>query len=62
MRKDGSTFHAIIYSNAIIRDNKPVGVRGIVLDITKRNKAEQEREKLLHDSGERVKELNCLNK
>ena len=62
MRKDGSTFHVPIYTNAIIRDNKPVGVRGIVLDITKRNKAEQEREKLLHDSGERGKELNCLNK
>ncbi len=30
------------------------------LDITERKKAEEEREKLLHAVGERVKELNCL--
>ncbi len=60
MRKDGSTFPALIYSNAIIHDGKPVGVRGIVLDITERKQAEEKREKLLQDSGERVKKLNCL--
>ncbi|MFC1607635.1 PAS domain S-box protein [Candidatus Latescibacterota bacterium] len=32
LRKDGSTYTGLIYSNAIIRDNIPVGIRGIVLD------------------------------
>ncbi len=60
MRKDGSTFPALVYSNAIIQDGKTVGIRGIVLDITERKQADEEREKLLHDLGERVKEINCL--
>ncbi len=30
------------------------------LDVTEQKKAEQEKEKLFHDLGERVKELNCL--
>lgn len=34
LRKDGSTFPALIYTNPIIRDNKPAGIRGIVLDIS----------------------------
>ena len=34
LRKDGSTFPILVYSASIIRDNKPVGVRGIALDIT----------------------------
>ncbi|MEA1959537.1 MAG: PAS domain S-box protein, partial [Chloroflexota bacterium] len=41
LRKDGSTYPALIYSNAIMRDGRPVGVRGIVLDITERKKVEQ---------------------
>jgi PAS domain S-box-containing protein len=34
MRKDGSTFPVKIYSSSIIRNDKPVGLRGIVLDMT----------------------------
>src|SRR5208283_5097045 len=34
LRKDGSTFPAIIRSAAKVRDGKPVGIRGIVIDIT----------------------------
>lgn len=41
LRKDGSTYPVLIYSNIIMRDGKPVGVRGIVLDITERKKIEQ---------------------
>jgi PAS domain S-box-containing protein len=32
LRKDGSTFPAIIHSAAKVRDGKPVGIRGIVID------------------------------
>ncbi|GAH44091.1 unnamed protein product, partial [marine sediment metagenome] len=40
LRKDGSTFPAIIYSTPIIHDNKPVGLRGFVIDITERKRIE----------------------
>jgi PAS domain S-box-containing protein len=34
IRKDGSTFPVLVYSNPILKDNKPVGLRGIIVDIT----------------------------
>ncbi|MFW9915076.1 MAG: PAS domain S-box protein [Candidatus Thorarchaeota archaeon] len=40
MRKDGSRYPVLIYSNPIIRDHKVVGLRGIVLDITDLRQAE----------------------
>jgi len=40
LRKDGRTFPVLIYSSTILRDNKTVGVRGVMVDITKRKKAE----------------------
>ena len=43
LRKDGSTFPVIIHSTPIIRKNKPVGLRGIIVDITERKLAEEER-------------------
>jgi len=42
LRKDGSTFPISIYSNPIMHANKPVGLRGIIIDITDRKKAEEE--------------------
>ena len=43
LRKDGSTFPILIYSSAILKDNIPVGLRGIIVDITERKQAEEER-------------------
>jgi PAS domain S-box-containing protein len=40
MRKDGSTFPVIIYSDAIIQDTRPVGIRGVLVDITELKRAE----------------------
>ena len=34
VRKDGSTFPVLIYSTPIIRDHQPVGLRGVVIDMT----------------------------
>ena len=48
LRKDGSKFHVIIYSSPIIRENKPVGLRGIIIDITERKLAEDAFESLRH--------------
>ena len=40
-RKDGSTYPALIYSNAIMQNGQPVGIRGVIVDITERKKIEQ---------------------
>ncbi len=40
-RKDGSTFPVITYSVPIMHENHPVGLRGVLVDITERKAAEQ---------------------
>ena len=45
-RKDGTTFHTIVYASQIIHENKPVGTRGIMINITGLKLAEEEKEKL----------------
>ena len=42
LRKDGSTFPALVYSNPIFKDGKPVGLRGIIIDITELKQAEKD--------------------
>jgi PAS domain S-box-containing protein len=42
LRKDGSTFPALVHSSPIIQNGKPVGLRGIVMDITERKRTEEE--------------------
>ncbi len=42
LKKDGSTFPALIHSSPIIHENKPVGLRGCLIDITKRKQTEEE--------------------
>jgi signal transduction histidine kinase/ActR/RegA family two-component response regulator len=46
LRKDGGTFPVIIHSAPIFKAGKPVGLRGFMIDITDRKKAEEERRKL----------------
>jgi len=45
-RKDGKTFPAMIHSTAIAREGKHVGLRGLIVDMTKRRLAEVEKAKL----------------
>jgi PAS domain S-box-containing protein len=40
LKKDGTMIPVLIYSSAIIREGKPVGLRGVVVDITERKKME----------------------
>ncbi len=41
VRKDGRTFPAIIVANAIFENERPIGLRGLVIDITERKKTEE---------------------
>lgn len=45
-RKDGTTFPALVYSNAVYRENKPIGFRGIMVDISARVEYENTLKKL----------------
>ena len=53
LRKDGTTFPAFATTNLIVRDNQPVGIRGVVIDITKRKQAEE----ALRESEERYRTI-----
>ncbi|MDA8126625.1 MAG: PAS domain S-box protein, partial [Deltaproteobacteria bacterium] len=45
IRKDGSTFTGLIYASPILRQGKPTGIRGAIIDITDRIKATEELQK-----------------
>lgn len=49
IRKDGTTFPALIHTTVIIRNGQPAGLRGFLVDITERKRAEQ----ALYDSEKR---------
>ncbi|MHC4561944.1 MAG: sigma 54-interacting transcriptional regulator [Planctomycetota bacterium] len=49
LRKDGSTFPALTHSSVVIRDGVPAGLRGIVLDTTERQHAQEALEKAKQD-------------
>ncbi|MGA9049514.1 MAG: PAS domain S-box protein [Dehalococcoidia bacterium] len=53
LRKDGSTFIGLIYAAPVIRQNKLAGVRGAIVDITRRKQIEEERQK----ASERIQDL-----
>ncbi|MGB9022215.1 MAG: PAS domain S-box protein, partial [Candidatus Bathyarchaeia archaeon] len=42
LRKDGTTFPALVYAARVMRENRAVGLRGIVIDITERKRMETE--------------------
>ena len=58
IRKDGSRFPVMIYSNAILRNNVPVGIRGIMIDMTDRKKAETQIQKDLKEKEVLLKEIH----
>ncbi len=53
LRKDGSTFTAVIHSSPIVRDKVVAGLRGVIIDISERKKAEEE----LRKSEERLQKV-----
>ncbi|MHB9040047.1 MAG: PAS domain S-box protein [Melioribacteraceae bacterium] len=41
LRKDGSTFPVMIFSNPIVNEGRTIGLRGVIIDITQRKEAEE---------------------
>jgi PAS domain S-box-containing protein len=41
LRRDGSTFPVLVYSSLVMRGGEPTGIRGILVDITERQRAEE---------------------
>jgi len=52
VRKNGSTFLIMSYSDKIIRDGKPAGIRGFLVDITERKQAEDKQIQSLTQTAE----------
>jgi len=46
LRKDGSTFPISVHVNPVRRNNRPVGMRGIIIDLTKKKRAEEEQKEI----------------
>jgi PAS domain S-box-containing protein len=53
LRKDGSTFPVLFHANAIIKEGKVIGLRGVVVNITDRKQSEE----ALRSSEERYRKL-----
>jgi len=56
MRKDGSRWPVLVYSSPIIQDGRPTGLRGVVIDITDRKRAEEIQRKAQQELESRVRE------
>ncbi len=59
VRKDGTTFPCVVSSNRVMRDGRPVGLRGFVVDITFRKQAEEKGEQLLLEVQQRAAEMDA---
>ena len=53
LRKDGTIFPIVVHSRPIVRDEAPIGLRGMVIDLTAQKRAEQ----ALRDGEERFREM-----
>jgi two-component system cell cycle sensor histidine kinase/response regulator CckA len=63
LRKDGTIFPAMFRSTVIMDNGKPIGLRGFIIDITERKKAEEalrqgeEEYRKLYDESKRAEEV-----
>jgi len=56
LRRDGSTFPAIVYSNVMIENDELLGIRGLMIDISERKAMEE----ALRESEQKFRELTDL--
>jgi len=60
--KDGTKHPTEVHLSLMKKDKKTLGIQVVARDITERKRIEDKRKRLLHDLGERMKELQCLFK
>ena len=60
-RKDGTQFPVVIYSSPIVRGQAPAGLRGIIVDVTERKRAEEDYRTLFREmlNGFALHEIIC---
>ena len=58
LRKDGTTFPSLVRSRAIYQNGQPVGLRGILIDITEQKRAEQSMQRSLYEKETLLKEIH----
>ena len=46
LRKDGRSFPIVIHSTLVVRNGKPAGIRGIIIDLTEEKKSIEEQRQL----------------
>jgi PAS domain S-box-containing protein len=63
IRKDGSTFNAMIFTSKIIRKGEPVGERGVIIDISERIRyiKELRKEKAKAEESDKLKSAFLAN-
>lgn len=59
-RKDGSSFQVEYWSHPMIKEGKTLGAVVTFIDITERRQIEKEKQQLMLDMDERIKELQCM--
>jgi PAS domain S-box-containing protein len=57
-RRDGNVFPALVYTAAVIAENRPAGIRGIVVDITEQKHAAGVLQQALHEKEILLKEVH----
>ncbi|MCC6398659.1 MAG: PAS domain S-box protein [Bacteroidetes bacterium] len=58
LRYDGGVFPALVYSAAVMVDNRPGGIRGIIVDITEQKQNAEELQQALHEKEILLKEIH----
>ena len=61
VKKDGSMFHAIALTAPIMADGRPIGIRGFILDITRRKQEEEALQKTNRLLEKATAEANMAN-
>jgi two-component system, cell cycle sensor histidine kinase and response regulator CckA len=46
LRKDGSTFPISVHTAVVVQNKKPIGLRGIIIDLTEKNHLEKEQKEI----------------
>ena len=47
VKRDGTKYHALLYATPIVKPGRNAGIRGVIVDITKRVEAEKEQQRLI---------------